>query len=51
MAPDQRLRRLLDLCAIVFTDNRPLHSPKSVVDGAQQRTLPATKANLALTSL
>jgi hypothetical protein len=36
---------------IVFTDNRPLGSPKSVLDRARQRTLPATKANLALTSL
>jgi hypothetical protein len=36
---------------IVFTDNRPLGSPKSVLDRAQQRTLPSTKANLALTSL
>jgi hypothetical protein len=36
---------------IVFTDNRPLGSPKRVLDRAQQRTLPATTANLALTSL
>jgi hypothetical protein len=36
---------------IVFTENRPLGSPKSVLDRAQQRTLPATEANLALTSL
>ena len=36
---------------IVFTDNRPLGSPKRVLDRAQQSTLPATKKNLALTSL
>jgi hypothetical protein len=36
---------------LVFTDNRPGNAPKRVVDLAQQRTLPATKANLALTSL
>jgi hypothetical protein len=36
---------------IVFTGNRPQQSPQRVLDRAQQRTLPATKANLALTSL
>jgi hypothetical protein len=36
---------------LVFTDNRPENTPKRVLDQAQQRTLPATKANLALTSL
>jgi hypothetical protein len=36
---------------LVFTDNRPGNTPKRVLDRAQQRTLPPTKANLALTSV
>jgi hypothetical protein len=36
---------------VVFTDNSPLITPLRVLDRAQQRTLPTTKKNLALTSL
>jgi hypothetical protein len=36
---------------VVFTNNSPLITPLTVLDRAQQRKLPATKPNLALTSL
>jgi hypothetical protein len=36
---------------VVFTNNSPLITPLRVLDRAQQSTLPATKKNLALTSL